>query len=157
MKSLSKHSTWAVLVICLFLTIYVGVTRSQNATSQNTKTVSNGPAQAISSDPRQGGSATAGRDVFRFETFGNEGFWTDAVRLPAGVLAAKVTPLKAPQLGLMVDVDAVLTKKFCHPTTCDVSPAQICDLNGSLLVWRAYSDKKLERFRESGRTATSTF
>ena len=26
-------------------------------------------------------SAERGRDVFRFETFGNEGFWTDAMRL----------------------------------------------------------------------------
>lgn len=28
------------------------------------------------------GNAQADRDVFRFETFGNEGFWTDAMRLP---------------------------------------------------------------------------
>jgi hypothetical protein len=45
--------------------------------------------------------------VFRFETFGNEGFWTDALRVPAGVMAAKVTPLQALQLGLSMDVDAV--------------------------------------------------
>ena len=30
------------------------------------------------------GNAQAGRDVFRFETFGNEGFWTDTMRLPQG-------------------------------------------------------------------------
>ncbi len=53
------------------------------------------------------GDATLGRDVFRFETFGNEGFWTDAVRLPAGIMAAKVTPMQALELGLQVDVDAV--------------------------------------------------
>jgi len=47
------------------------------------------------------------KNVFRFETFGNEGFWTDAVRLPAGIVAARVTPLKALQLGLQVDVDAL--------------------------------------------------
>jgi len=56
---------------------------------------------------RQDGDANAGRDVFRFETFGNEGFWTDAVRLPAGIKAARVTPLKALQLGLQVDSDAI--------------------------------------------------
>ncbi len=38
------------------------------------------------------GDATKGKDVFRFETFGNEGFWTDAVKLKAGVVAAKLTP-----------------------------------------------------------------
>lgn len=53
------------------------------------------------------GDLAMGREVFRFETFGNEGFWTDAVRLPAGMAAAKVTPLQALQLGLNVNVDAV--------------------------------------------------
>ena len=53
------------------------------------------------------GDLALGRDTFRFETFGNEGFWTDAVRLPAGIKAAKVTPMQALELGLQVDVDAV--------------------------------------------------
>lgn len=60
-----------------------------------------------------GGDESKGREVFRFETFGNEGFWTDAARVPDGVAAARVTPLKALELGLSVDVDAVddATKK----------------------------------------------
>ena len=53
------------------------------------------------------GSAGAGRDVFRFETFGNEGFWTDAARIPKGMMDAKLTPLQALQAGLLVDIDAV--------------------------------------------------
>ncbi|MBA3639527.1 MAG: hypothetical protein H0W53_09615 [Acidobacteria bacterium] len=52
-------------------------------------------------------SAMAGRDVFRFETFGNEGFWTDAMRMPQGVLDSKLTPLQALEAGLLVDIDAV--------------------------------------------------
>ena len=56
---------------------------------------------------RQDGDLTLGRDVFRNETFGNEGFWTDAVRLPAGIEAARVTPMQALSLGLQVDVDAI--------------------------------------------------
>ena len=69
---------------------------------------SEGPAdQGPALPAREDGDATLGRDVFRNETFGNEGFWTDAVRLPAGLAAARVTPLQALQLGLMVDVDAV--------------------------------------------------
>lgn len=76
---------------------------------------SKGPASAGKDGPEnQGtpatlekGDAAAGKDVFRFETFGNESFWTDAVRLPAGIKVAKVTPLKALQLGLQVDIDAV--------------------------------------------------
>lgn len=66
-----------------------------------------GPSGAGTPVPRKDGNALRGRDVFRFETFGNEGFWSDAARVPAGVAAAKVTPLKALQLGLSVDVDAV--------------------------------------------------
>jgi len=53
------------------------------------------------------GHPEAGRDVFRNETFGNEGFWTDAMRLPQGIMKAKVTPIDALKLGLMVDIDAV--------------------------------------------------
>ena len=45
--------------------------------------------------------------MFRFETFGNEGFWTDAMRLPQGVKTAKVTPLDALKAGLSVDADAI--------------------------------------------------
>ena len=66
-----------------------------------------GPADQGMALPQQSGSAIAGRDVFRFETFGNEGFWTDAVRVPQGVTAAKLTPLQALQLGLQVDADMV--------------------------------------------------
>ena len=67
-----------------------------------------GPAdQGPGLPARQDGDATVGRDVFRNETFGNEGFWTDAVRLPAGIEAAKVTPMQALSLGLQVDVEAI--------------------------------------------------
>ena len=66
-----------------------------------------GPTDQGTALPQQMGDAVLGRDVFRNETFGNEGFWTDAVRLPAGIVAAKLTPLQALGLGLQVDVDAV--------------------------------------------------
>jgi mono/diheme cytochrome c family protein len=66
----------------------------------------NRPAQAPVA-VRVVGRASAGREVFRFETFGNEGFWTDAMRMPKGMMDAKVTPLQALQIGLLVDIDAV--------------------------------------------------
>jgi uncharacterized protein (TIGR03437 family) len=53
------------------------------------------------------GDATAGRDIFRYETFGNQGFWTDALQLPQGIAAAKLTPIQALQLGLNINVDAL--------------------------------------------------
>ncbi|MFC3711663.1 hypothetical protein ACFOMD_03720 [Sphingoaurantiacus capsulatus] len=53
------------------------------------------------------GNASAGQDAFRFETFGNERFWTDALRLPQGIAASGLTPLQALQIGLSVNVDAL--------------------------------------------------
>ncbi len=53
------------------------------------------------------GDARAGKEVFRSETFGNEAFWTDAVRLPQVVMAAKFTPLDALKAGYHVNVDAL--------------------------------------------------
>ncbi len=51
--------------------------------------------------------AAAGRDVFRYETFGNERFWTDALRLPQGIFASGMTPLDALQIGLSVNASAL--------------------------------------------------
>lgn len=74
----------------------------------NQNQTKDGPADQGPDLPRlTGGDATRGQQVFRFETFGNEGFWTDAMRLPAGVVAAKLTPVQALQAGLSVNVDAL--------------------------------------------------
>ncbi|MEC7119494.1 MAG: hypothetical protein VXW65_06300, partial [Pseudomonadota bacterium] len=48
-----------------------------------------------------------GQQVFNHETFGNEKFWTDAMRLPQGIAKAGVTPLDALSLGLNVNVEAL--------------------------------------------------
>lgn len=53
------------------------------------------------------GNSTNGQQVFRFETFGNEGFWTDAVRLPQGMMDKGLTPLQALKLGISLDSDAI--------------------------------------------------
>ncbi len=63
-----------------------------------------GPADQGPSVVRNDGHVSAGKKVFRFETFGNEGFWTDALQLPQGIVAEKVTPMQALELGLYVDV-----------------------------------------------------
>ncbi|MEO5573514.1 MAG: hypothetical protein ABIR48_03375, partial [Gammaproteobacteria bacterium] len=68
---------------------------------------SDGPNSPVKPIPHQTGNAQAGREVFRFETFGNEGFWTDAVRMPKGMVDKKFTPVQALQAGLQIDVDAL--------------------------------------------------
>jgi mono/diheme cytochrome c family protein len=97
----------ATLTLSLSLVGLAGCVNSAMTTSP-AMAASDGPvAQGPTLPTRHDGNAAAGRDVFRFETFGNEGFWTDAVRLPQGMVAAGVTPYKALQLGLQIDMDAL--------------------------------------------------
>ena len=92
---------WTVAVAVALLAGGLGGCKGGGAAS------SDGPSDAGPAFPHQTGVATAGQKVFRFETFGNEGFWTDAVRLPQGLLDAEITPKQALALGLSVDVQAL--------------------------------------------------
>ena len=56
-------------------------TGDRHSTSVGASAAPHGASSLTGAAP---GSARAGRDVFRFETFGIEGFWTDAMRLPQG-------------------------------------------------------------------------
>jgi hypothetical protein len=47
-----------------------------------------------------------GREIFRFDTFGNETFWTDTLRLHE-VIQTAVSPATALSVGLKVDADAL--------------------------------------------------
>jgi mono/diheme cytochrome c family protein len=47
-----------------------------------------------------------GRRIFRFETFGNEQFWTDTARMHE-VIQQSVSPATALKVGLKVDADAI--------------------------------------------------
>ena len=111
MKNTSVRNAVTLFALGLPILFLAGRPNNESKTSASksstTTAASDGPANQGTPAPRQDGNANAGRDVFRFETFGNEAFWTDAVRLPAGMKAAKVTPLRALQLGLSVDVEAV--------------------------------------------------
>ncbi|MGH9581838.1 MAG: hypothetical protein ACRD4O_02740 [Bryobacteraceae bacterium] len=69
---------------------------------------SNGPAnQGPHIAPPQQGNAALGQAVFRFGTFGDEGFWTDAARVPKGMMDDRLTPFKAMKAGLCFDVNAI--------------------------------------------------
>ena len=48
----------------------------------------------------------SGREIFRFDTYGDETYWTDTLRMHE-VIASSVTPLAALGLGLKVDLDAL--------------------------------------------------
>lgn len=50
--------------------------------------------------------AAAGKDIFRFDTYGDETFWTDTLRMHE-VIQAAVDPTTALSVGLKVDADAL--------------------------------------------------
>jgi cytochrome c553 len=55
------------------------------------------------SDPRSIGD---GQSIFRFDTFGDETFWTDTLRMHE-VIRTSVSPMTALSVGLKVDADAL--------------------------------------------------
>jgi cytochrome c5 len=71
-------------------------------------------AHAGGTGPSQGGAGSgsgdaapaSGRDIFRFDTFGDEQKWTDTLRMHE-VIAAAVSPAVALSVGLKVDAAAV--------------------------------------------------
>jgi hypothetical protein len=74
-------------------------------------------AQAPQTDPIADNAQTMleqGRKIFRFDTFGDEGFWGDTLKLHQAVAGAKlggvgpgVSPKTALAVGLKVDIDAL--------------------------------------------------
>jgi mono/diheme cytochrome c family protein len=56
--------------------------------------------------PLDAGLVAQGKDIFRFETFGDEAYWTDTLRMHE-VIEQGVSPKTALSVGLRVDVDAL--------------------------------------------------
>src|SRR5215208_2534044 len=52
-----------------------------------------------------------GRQIFRYDTFGDEKFWTDTAKLHE-VVQREIQPLEALGLGLKVDMDRLNLLKF---------------------------------------------
>ena len=107
MKQIAWHAAVRPLVAAGLVLLIVTGCANRMGNDPVATAGSDGPDNQGPEFPRQDGNAASGRDVFRNETFGNEGFWTDAVRLPAGLVAAGVTPLQALALGVQVDIDAI--------------------------------------------------
>ena len=117
-RSLQQRSFLAIKITVLFAVLLMADCSPQPKTIA-TDAGSDGPVVTEVTVARQDGNAAAGRDVFRFETFGNEGFWTDALRMPAGMKATRFTPLQALKLGLYIDSDAI------DSTTLEMLTAQL--------------------------------
>ena len=91
-----------------------------------------GPGITENPFPHEVGNVESGKTVYRFETFGNEGFWTDAARLPEGMLQAKLTPLDALKAGLSIDAEALspeMRETLLAELKTDLSPKNAPRLN----------------------------
>lgn len=136
----SRRASLPGLCLSLAVLSILGACSSSNDNSQPAPvpppipvpTGSNGPANQGPAFTHRVGNAASGRDVFRFETFNNEFFWTDALRLPQGILAAGFTPINALQAGLSVDIEALppaTQQAIAAELATDLSPANAPLLN----------------------------
>jgi len=117
----------------MVLLIAAACGRNQPSPASSPRAASDGPPDAPQPvQQRLTGNVTSGREVYRFETFGNEGFWTDAMRLPQGMAASRFTPKQALEAGLQVDADAVppaLKRTLERELKTDLSPTAAPTLN----------------------------
>jgi hypothetical protein len=94
-----------ILVVGLFVVRMEGAQRAQRPASPERD-------RAVTDNARR--MLDEGRRVFRFETFGDEAFWGDTLKLHRAIAGAKlggigagVSPKTALSVGLKVDIDAV--------------------------------------------------
>ena len=127
------RKTLGPLLGAVFTALVLTACNNKNDDNGSTPpTGSDGPVSSEAPVIHAAGNVANGQQVFRFETFGNERFWTDALRLQQGVIAAGVTPIKALQLGLMVDVEALdqpTQAAIAAEAKTDLSPANAPLLN----------------------------
>lgn len=63
-------------------------------------------APSTSDTPMNPATIASGQQIFRFDTYGDESYWTDTLRMHE-VIAAAVSPATALAVGLKVDMDAL--------------------------------------------------
>jgi hypothetical protein len=94
--------------------------------------VMDGPGIDINPNPDKLGDPISGKRVYRYETFGNEAFWTDALRWLDGIKAAKVTPMDGLRAGFLYNTERIepdLLAKFIAEADTDLSPENAPTLN----------------------------
>ena len=85
---MKKHSTVLVLLSLLFIvTISMSLIQCTNSTSAQTSTAKKESDDPISENAKQ--MLAEGKQTFRFETFGDEAYWTDALQLNKAIAGEK--------------------------------------------------------------------
>src|SRR5438309_216371 len=88
-RSRARVAVVAFAIVACGLTVFVA------ACDQSTGLSPNDPALIAS-----------GKDIFRFDTFGDETFWTDTLRMHE-VISSAVDPTTALSVGIKVDTDSL--------------------------------------------------
>src|SRR5437764_11610186 len=110
MKNLKSISTVFLIAMVACILGLPFVVMSQNSVSRQ------GPARDFDDVIRRNASdfIEQGREIFRFDTFGDEAFWGDALKLHQAIagsrlggVGAGVSPRTALSVGLKVDVQAL--------------------------------------------------
>ncbi|MBA2250002.1 MAG: hypothetical protein H0W12_07395 [Chitinophagaceae bacterium] len=94
------------LVFCNVL-LFDSCNSSKNNQASPQALGSDGPVDIQKPALQPLGDIARGKEIFRFETFGNEGFWFNAMRMQQGMAEKKVTPKKMLEIGLQFDMEAV--------------------------------------------------
>ncbi|MEJ7823115.1 MAG: hypothetical protein WKF85_12385 [Chitinophagaceae bacterium] len=131
---INKHSS-PLSLVTMGLVLLFAVALQNACSDRNSKNIqdkkpgiaSDGPIDTGKIKPHNLGDAGMGKEVFRFETFGNEGFWFNAMRWQQGVVDSKFTPKQMLEIGLQIDmespgIEAGLRQKLQAEFKTDLSP-----------------------------------
>jgi cytochrome c553 len=93
------------------IAVAVSVIAIFGCNSDQPTVIDSAPEASVERSPAEGGGLSpafvaAGKTIFRFDTYGDETFWTDTLRLHE-VIRTSVSPAVALSVGLKVDVDAL--------------------------------------------------
>ena len=104
--SVLKKYRFSAALLLLAIMAWIGLTRGRTATAEAKS------ADAIMDNAER--MLSEGRNTFRFDTFGDEAFWGDTIKLHQSLAGSKlggvgpgVSPITALSVGLKVDVDAL--------------------------------------------------
>lgn len=111
---MKKHSTVLVLLGIIFIvTVSISLIQCKNpSTAQKPPAADKQGDDPVSANAKQ--MLKEGKQTFRFETFGDETYWTDALQLNKAITGEKndgvgagLSPKAALAAGLKVDMDVI--------------------------------------------------
>jgi mono/diheme cytochrome c family protein len=100
MRSKNRH-LWSMLGV-----VALGLSSLALACEDDPGPVAPAPSEADARGPLSPALVRQGEAIFRFDTYGNETFWTDSLRIHEAITAS-VSPTVALGVGLKVDVDTL--------------------------------------------------